>query len=148
MERRADTLERLRTDQDVWVATADSRGNPHLVPMSLCWYDEEAVLASEAASRTVRNVSASPSARVRLALGSTSDVVIVDAAASVVPTAVADQSLIRAFRERCGWDPAAGWDPAEKADYVYLRCRPRRIQAWRSYEEFPGRAIMSDGIWL
>lgn len=147
-QRRADTLERLRTDQDVWVATADNRGNPHLIAMSLCWYDDEAVFATEATSRTARNVAAPPSARVRLALASTSDVVIIDAAASLVPTAAADQSLIRAFRERSGWDPTTGWDPSEEADYVYLRCRPRRIQAWRNDEEFPGRTIMRDGIWV
>lgn len=74
--------------------------------------------------------------------------VIVDATASLVPAAVADETLTRAYCEKAGWDPTAGWDPSEHVDYVYLRCRPHRIQAWRGDDEFAGRTIMRDGIWL
>jgi Pyridoxamine 5'-phosphate oxidase len=140
-QRRADTLEKLQTDQDVWVATADARGIAHLVPLSLCWYGEEVIVATEATNRTVRNMAVSGQAR--LALGPRSDVVIIDAAASILPVASADQALVQAFREQAGWDPSA-----EEGDNVYLRLRPRRVQAWQSRDEFEGRTIMRDGAWL
>src|ERR1700691_4798705 len=80
--RKSDALDKLRNDQDVWVATADGRGIAHLVPLSLCWHDGLVVVAVEASSRTARNASAS--GRARLALGPTRDVVMIDAQASVV----------------------------------------------------------------
>ena len=36
-QRRADALERLRTDVDLWVASADETGNVYLVPLSFVW---------------------------------------------------------------------------------------------------------------
>jgi len=37
--RKSDAIEKLKNDQDVWVATADTSGIAHLVPLSLCWHD-------------------------------------------------------------------------------------------------------------
>ena len=37
-QRKADTLRRLSSDVDTWVATADpATGTPYLVPLSLLW---------------------------------------------------------------------------------------------------------------
>jgi hypothetical protein len=33
-QRKSDAIEKLNSDQDVWVATADDRGIAHLVPLS------------------------------------------------------------------------------------------------------------------
>ena len=45
--RKADTLAMLATPPiDVWVATASVAGAPHLVPVSLAWVDERAVIGS------------------------------------------------------------------------------------------------------
>ncbi len=65
----------------VWVASASVTGgssaHAHLVPLSLAWIDERAVIALEPASRTARNLAEQGPAR--LALGPTRDVVIIDA---------------------------------------------------------------------
>ena len=58
--RKADALALLATPAvDVWVATASSKGPPHLVPVSLAWVDERAVIAVEGSSVTARNLTAS-----------------------------------------------------------------------------------------
>ena len=76
--RRADTLAMLATPAiDVWMATASSAGEPHLVPLSLAWVDERVVVAVEATSVTARNLTASGEAR--LAVGPTRDLVMIDA---------------------------------------------------------------------
>ena len=53
-ERVAVAKAKLAGDADVWVATGDSQGVAHLVPLSLCWHEGEIVVAAEARSRTAR----------------------------------------------------------------------------------------------
>jgi hypothetical protein len=137
-QRRADALDKLENDEDVWVATAAGDA-AHLIPLSLCWLDGYVVVTTPAQSPTARNAAASGQAR--LALGATRDVVMIDASvASVVPQPDADPALVDAFRNRTGWAP--------EADYVYLRFQPRRVQVWRNVEELSGRTVMRDGVWL
>jgi hypothetical protein len=138
-ERRADTLARLEGDADVWAATA-SEGQPHLVPLSLAWDGTNVLLATPAASPTARNAAAS--GNIRLALGTSRDVTIIDAAAEVVPCAGAPDPVARCYATRTGWDPRHGDVP-----HVYLIATPRTMHAWNSLPEISGRTIMRDGQW-
>ena len=140
-ERVADAQSKLSGDADVWVATGDSRGVAHIVPLSLCWYEGEIIVATEARSRTARN--AVVSAQARLALGSTRDVVSIEAAATVVARADASPALVDAYRARVGWDPGA-----DGGEWVFLRCRPVSVQVWRDVEEMTGRTVMRRGSWI
>ncbi|WP_431968943.1 pyridoxamine 5'-phosphate oxidase family protein [Actinacidiphila sp. bgisy160] len=81
-ERHAGAMGRLRDDEDVWVATADAEGVPCLVPLSFWWDGEELWLATRRTNPTGRNLEAS--GRVRLSLGHTRDLVLVDGTARVV----------------------------------------------------------------
>ena len=140
-QRKSDAIEKLKGDQDVWVATADDRGVAHLVPLSLCWLEGKVVVAVEARSRTARNAAASGQAR--LALGPTRDVVAIDAKASVVAREKAGPTIAGGYRERTGWEPGS-----DGGDWVYLLLEPTRIQVWREVDEIPGRTVMADGTWL
>lgn len=140
-QRKSDALAKLSKDQDVWVATADDRGIAHLVPLSLCWHDGMVVVAVEAGSRTARNASASGQAR--LALGTTRDVVMIDAQASVVTRQDAGSAITGAYRERTGWEPGS-----DGGDWVYVLLEPTRIQVWRDVDEIAGRTVMADGTWI
>jgi hypothetical protein len=119
-QRKSDAIKKLESDQDIWVATADDRAVAHIVPLSLCWYGEEVILAVEARSRTARNASASGQAR--LALGSSRDVVMIDAVASVVPRSRADTAVVDAYRTRTGWDPGT-----EEDEWAYMLLRPQTV---------------------
>jgi hypothetical protein len=77
-ERKTDTVARLEGDADIWVATA-SAGRAHLVPLSLAWDGAHVILATPANSPTARNAAAS--GQMRLALGTSRDVTIIEAAA-------------------------------------------------------------------
>ena len=62
--RKADALALLATPAiDVWVATASADGQAHLVPLSLCWTGERAVIATDPGSVTVRNLERAGSGR-------------------------------------------------------------------------------------
>jgi hypothetical protein len=138
--RKADALAMLTTPAvDVWVASASGEGAPHLVPLSLAWVDDRAVVAVEASSVTARNVTASGVAR--LAVGPTRDVVMVDAVLDRT-VEVADDALGAAYAAQ------ADWDPRSSTGYVFLVLRPVRVQAWRESNEIPGRTLMRDGDWL
>lgn len=138
--RKRDALALLTTPAiDAWVASAATAG-PHLVPLSLAWIEERAVIAVGASSLTGRNVMAS--GQVRLGVGPTRDVVMIDAVLERTVDVGADETLGVAYAAQ------ADWDPRTDTGYVYLVLRPQRIQAWREADETAGRTLMRDGIWL
>lgn len=140
VQRRADTLERLRTDVDLWVASADESGDAYLVPLSFVWDGQALTIATPRASRTAVNLVRAGHARV--ALGPTRDVVIVDGSVEAIEIG-SDPGLEDAHARATGFDPRMLAD-----DYVYLRITPRTIRAWREANELEGRLLMRDGRWL
>jgi hypothetical protein len=139
--RKADTLAMLATQAiDAWVATASEAGTPYLVPVSLAWVGERAVIAVEASSRTARNLTATHQAR--LGVGPTRDVVMMDAVVEKTVDVADDAALGSAYAAQ------ADWDPRGTTGYVFLVLRPVRVQAWREANEIEGRTLMRDGRWL
>ena len=136
-ERRGDTLRRLATDVDCWVASADAAGNAHLVPLSYYWTGSELVVATPRGSTTAQNLLRA--GRARVGLGPTRDVVLVDGTlAEGVDDATAD-----AHTAHTGFDARR-----EEEEYVYLRLMPVEIRAWREADELSGRLLMRAGRWL
>ena len=139
--RKADLLTALTAPAaDVWVATASADATPYLVPLSLAWIDECAVIALDAASPTARNIGRSRVAR--LGVGPTRDVALIDATLERSVDVDGDAQLGQAYAAQ------ADWDPRGLAGYVFLVLRPTRIQAWRESNELAGRLLMRDGEWL
>ncbi|MGC0419448.1 pyridoxamine 5'-phosphate oxidase family protein [Embleya sp. AB8] len=140
-QRRRDTLHRLEHDVDAWVATADARtGTPYLVPLSYLWNGDTLLIATASASATARNLLAGGT--LRLGLGPTRDVVLIEATAEAL--SVADISA----DEGDTFAAKTGFDPRELGTaYHYFRIRPRRVQAWRESNELPGRELFRDGVW-
>jgi hypothetical protein len=139
-QRTADTLERLRRDVDLWVASASADGEAYLVPLSFHWDGSTLTIATPSASPTARNLLRA--GWVRAALGQTRDVVIVEGTVEVVPIG-ADPELEDAHARSAGFDPRPLRD-----EYVYLRITPQEIQAWRESNELDGRVLMRRGRWL
>jgi hypothetical protein len=138
--RKTDALAMLATPEiDVWVATASDAGEAHLVPLSLAWVGERAVVAVAEASVTHRNLAAS--GRARLAVGPTRDVVMIDAVLERAVPVGDDDALGEAYAGQ------ADWDPRGDTGYVFLVLRPMRLQAWRESNEIAGRTLMRDGEW-
>jgi hypothetical protein len=142
-ERKSDALAKITAPKaNVWVASASPTLGVHLVPVTHTWNGSQHVLATEPGSRTVANVTAS--ARVRLALGETRDVVMVDAVlVEAVPAAEASATLADGFASQAGWDPRT-----DTGDYVYLVFAPERIEVWREDEDLAGRTVMRNGAWV
>ncbi|MGH3759006.1 pyridoxamine 5'-phosphate oxidase family protein [Actinophytocola sp.] len=139
-QRRTDTLARLENDVDAWLATA-GEGGPYLVPLSFRWDGTTLVVATPAASPTGRNLRAG---RVRVGLGHTRDVVMIDGVVEVVIAAADVPAILGdAFAAATGFDPRTLSTP-----HAYFRIRPQRIQAWRESNELAGRDLMRDGSWL
>jgi hypothetical protein len=140
-ERKADVLDRLGRQKDLWLASADRSGRPHLIAVSAWWDGSHVLIATTGPSRTARNLTDNPTAR--LAMGTPEDVIVIDADVAM-PTAAEDSvELATGFAEAVGWDPrevGAGW--------VFFRLAPVRIQAYRGYDELEGRDVMRDSNWL
>ncbi|MBV1855085.1 pyridoxamine 5'-phosphate oxidase family protein [Catellatospora tritici] len=136
-QRKQDTLHRLEHDVDAWVATADPTGTPYLVPLSYLWDGETLLISTAAANPTARNLRAN--GRVRLTVGPTRDVVLIEGAAEIVaelPAGVGDEFAAK-----------TGFDPRRSRNYPYFRIRPELVQAWREADELAGRDLMVDGRW-
>ncbi|MEV8018394.1 pyridoxamine 5'-phosphate oxidase family protein [Streptomyces sp. NPDC086554] len=142
-ERLRDTRARLESDVDLWVATPGSPGGVHLIPLSYLWDGSTFLIATPRASITGRNLLADGG--VRLGIGPTRDVVIVDGTAEPVSLTDLAPETGDAFATKTGFDPRKLDD---HSSYQYFRIRPRRIQAWREANELQGRDLMRDGHWL
>jgi hypothetical protein len=142
-QRQADALARLTAvHADVWVATASPDGRAHLVPLSLAWDGSRVLLALEATSLTARNLGTT--LRARLGLGTTRDVVMVDATLDeTVAVGSADDALAEEYATQADWDPRHSGP-----GYVFAALRPQRVQVWREEDEIAGRTVMRDGHWL
>jgi len=137
-ERLADTRRRLDSDADAWLAST-SADKPWLVPLSFLWHEGDLVFATDASTPTGENVGLIP--RVRVALGHTRDVVIVEGEATLAPSTDLTAEEVRLYQLKHNSDPRA-W-----ADSI-VRVTPVRIQAWREENELAGRLLMRDEIWL
>jgi hypothetical protein len=139
--RKADVLVMLEGQRDLWLATADTSGRPHLIAVSAWWDGTDLVIATTTTSRTASNLAAG--AEVRFAAGAPNDVVVIDA--RVVESVAANQAAEVAD----GFAIAVGWDPREVGEgWAFYRLRPTRIQAYRGYDELEGRDVMRRSAWL
>jgi pyridoxamine 5'-phosphate oxidase-like protein len=136
-QRKSDTLTRLTSEVDAWIATADADGNGYLLPLSFLWDGAAVIVSTPRSSATARNLNRG--GRVRVGVGQLRDVTMIDGIAQ--PTE--DDRTKDAFAAKNGWDPRS-----EAGDYTYYRIVPDRVQAWREVNELPGRTLMRDGDWL
>ncbi len=137
-ERITDTIGRLENDIDAWVTSTNTE-RPWLAPLSFMWLDRQLHFATDATSPTVKSVRNIPA--VRVALGHTRDVVIVQGHAVLSNSADLTEEQVAAYLAKHGSDPRT-W-----ADTV-IHLQPTRILAWREENELPGRILMTDGTWL
>jgi hypothetical protein len=136
-QRKSDTLARLASEVDAWIATADTAGSGYLLPLSFLWDGAGVIVSTLRSSVTGRNLSRG--GRVRVGVGQVRDVTMIDGTAE----SVQDERTKDAFAAKHGWDPRK-----EAGDYAYFRIVPDRVQAWREVNELPGRTLMRDGDWL
>lgn len=138
-QRWKDTLHRLENDVDVWVATADpADGTPYLVPLSFLWDGETVLLSTSGNSPTGRNLRTT--GRVRLGIGPTRDVVMVDGTVEMLSADELPAGVGDAFAVKTGFDPRTFTER-----YPYFRVRPQRLQAWRESNEIAGRDLIREG---
>lgn len=138
----ADTRARLESDVDLWVATApEGGGPPGLVPLSFDWDGSTLLLATDRSTPAGRNLR--ETGIVRLALGDTRDVVVIDGSVMEVALGLVGAERWESYAVRTGWDPR-GSGPS----YAAYLVTPRVIQAWREADEIAGRTLMKDGRWL
>ncbi len=138
-QRKADVLEKLHDEVDIWVASASATGEAYLVPLSFYWDGARLTVATPKSSRTARNLRRAGVGR--MALGSTRDVCILEGTLEFIPTD-ADNDLASAHAK------AAGFDARRSRQNVYIRMTPQKIQAWREENELTGRDVMIEGRWL
>ncbi|MGW4843170.1 pyridoxamine 5'-phosphate oxidase family protein [Nocardia brasiliensis] len=139
-QRKTDLLARLDSDIDAWFATGDQAGEPYLTPLSFLWDGDGMIVSTVPSNPTAANFSRN--GQVRVAIGLTRDVNIVEATVTPLQKVNISEEVGDAFAKKCGFDPR------ELKTYSFYRVVPKSIQSWRELDELPGRDIMIDGKWL
>ena len=111
------------------------------MPLSFDWDGEALLVATPTDSPTGRNLASTRF--VRLGLGHTRDVSIIDGAVKVLEIDALPQERGDRFAARSGFDPRSLATP-----YRWFCILPHHIQAWREVNEIPDRELMRDGRWL
>lgn len=142
-QRKRAVLDRLRTEHDVWVASADREGAPCLVPLSLHWDGTAVWLSTRPGNPTGRNLR--ENGVVRLALADTDEVVMLDGTVETFSQEETGKETADAFAARCGWDPRGS---SGNSGYAYFKVTLTAVQAFTGRHEMPGRHLMTDGEWL
>ena len=109
--------------------------------LSFRWDGRTLLLATASASPTARNLMAT--GKVRLGLGETRDVVLIEGMVEAFPATEISPEEGDAFAVKTDFDPRTLRDP-----YHYFRVFPRRIQAWREVNELADRVLMTGGRWV
>ena len=140
-QRVTDSMAKLGAGGDAWLATSGPVG-PHLVPLNLAWDSAsgDLIFCTEQRSVTARNIAIVPT--VRVGLGPTRDVLIVDGTARTSGPVQHDPSSAAVFHTKTGWDPRR-----DGGDWIFIRVTPSRMQAWREVDEIANRTVMVDGAW-
>jgi len=138
-ERREAALEHLASSHQLWLATASDGHGPHLIPVSYVWDGTSLTTATFARSRTSANIRSC--GLVRAAIGSTGDLLMIDAVASVRAVTEIDAAVADAYARVAS-------DPRSVPGFTYIQLLPQRMQVWRGAHEFTGRTVMLEGDWL
>lgn len=139
-QRKHDTLRRLENDLDAWVASADATGDFRLVPLSFYWDGATLTMVAGSDGPTGRNMRTT--GRVRIAAGTTRDVVLIDGTVHTFTQQTVPDAVAEPFARKL-WDARLDERPRS-----YFVVTPQRVLAWREENELPGRMIMDGGFWL
>lgn len=138
-ERLAVARIRLQREWQMWLSTG-GRSGPHLIPVAFVGDNDAIVTATGESSKTVRNLR--ETGRARVAVGTTSDVVMVDTVLDgLVPVPEVATDVADRFA-------AVSHDPRQMPGYLYVRLLPRRVQVWNGFHELRGRTVILKGEWL
>jgi hypothetical protein len=110
--------------------------------LSLAWdsANGDLIFCIEQGTATSRNIAIEPS--VRVGIGPTRDVLMIDGMARITGLVKDDGPLAVFFHEKAGWDPRLNGD-----SLIFIRVTPSRMQAWREVDEAANRTVMVDGAW-
>jgi hypothetical protein len=138
-QRREAALEHLRSNSNLWLATASDGQGPHLIPVAYWWDGAHLTTATFENSRTLRNIRVQP--KVRAAIGNTGDVLMIDARAAITDVAGIDEAAAEGYAQASGV-------PRSAPGFAYVQLVPQRMQVWKGPAEFSGRTVMRAGVWL
>jgi hypothetical protein len=139
-DRTRDVISLFTRCEDAWVASANEEAEAYLIPLSFAWTGEQFILATPASSITARNLLRA--GRVRMAIGPTRDVSIVEGDVEQISPAMNDPI----------WDvhaQGAGFDARQASTpFALLIITPNHVQTWRNPAELESRDVMLGGQWL
>jgi PPOX class probable F420-dependent enzyme len=115
-------IQRLQSQQVIWLASVRPDGRPHLVPIWFVWLEGKIYLGTDPASVKVRNLRANP--EVSLALEDGVQPLICEGSARLLEEPIPDE-VLSAFRTKYEWDVKA-----DAQYHLVVEITPRKWLAW------------------
>jgi PPOX class probable F420-dependent enzyme len=115
-------IQRLQTQQVIWLASVRPDGRPHLVPIWFVWLGDKIYLGTDPASVKVRNLRANPAVSLALEDGVTP--LICEGSAALLEEPIPD-GVLAAFMAKYEWDVKA--DPQY---HLLVEITPRKWLSW------------------
>jgi PPOX class probable F420-dependent enzyme len=113
---------RLKTEQNLWLATVRPNGAPHLVPIWFVWVAGKIYLCTGADSVKARNLRQNP--HVSIALEDGSKPIVIEGLARFAPIGAAPTPVIEAFTKKYDWNISTD------SEYTQvIEIEPKRIRA-------------------
>ena len=114
---------RLRSESNIWVATARPGGRPHLTPTWFVLHGEELYICIDPGSVKARNLIANT--RVALALEDGAAPIIVEGAVRPVEDSDRPQGVLDEFKRKYDWDIL------EDSQYnLLIAITPTKVLSW------------------
>ncbi len=95
------TLNRLKSERNIWFSSVRPNGKPHMVPVWFVWHDEKIFIGMQEKSVKAKNLLHAP--HVALSLEDGSNVVICEGVAERIEAPYPDAVLTK-FKAKYDWD--------------------------------------------
>ena len=97
-----ETVARLSSARNYWVASCGPDGRPHSMPVWGIWLDDRFVFSTSPASRKARNLAANPHAVLHLESGA--QVIVLECRAAQVGDAADLAAFLRTYNAKYDWN--------------------------------------------
>ena len=119
--------QRLRSENNIWVATVRPDGRPHLTPVWFIWHDRKVYICIDPASVKARNLALNE--RIALALEDGSAPIIVEGVGRRIDGPNRPPGVVDAFQRKYNWNIIGDGQYS-----LLVEITPQKVLNWGSGE--------------
>jgi uncharacterized protein len=120
-------VEFLKSNEMCRFATASSRGEPHVVPVSYVWDEEFAYIVTDYGTRKLKNLRENPQAAILVDAGGTRKLLLISGPAEIIEKGEEYRRLYKLFYSKLDWVKR---DPWKEGEAPFIKIKPTFKAGW------------------